>query len=104
MESYCLPMARRCFVDASLPEVERDARMLARWIIRQPLEVTVINARELRQNRVIPGRVLAIRYDAALSELADAGWIRELPTRAGVTVGRRKKDWEINRLLNRSRF
>ncbi|MDH3665280.1 MAG: YfjI family protein, partial [Alphaproteobacteria bacterium] len=102
LESYCLPMARRCFMDASLPEVERDARMLARWIMRQKPETTLINARELRQKHAIPGKVSASRYDEALSELAEAGWVRETPTRAGPFLGRKRKDWSVSPLLERN--
>jgi hypothetical protein len=35
LDDYAVPMARRAFGEAALPEAERDARRLARWILRQ---------------------------------------------------------------------
>jgi len=32
LDGYATPTARRCFGEATLPQVDRDARMLARWI------------------------------------------------------------------------
>jgi hypothetical protein len=38
LESFAVPMARRTFGAAALPEVERDAARLARWLAaRRPL-------------------------------------------------------------------
>ena len=39
------------------------------------------------------------RYEAALAELAEAGWVREAPVRAGDRPGRRRKDWAVNPAL-----
>ena len=36
LAEYARPMARRAFGEAALPEVEGDARRLARWYLRQP--------------------------------------------------------------------
>jgi hypothetical protein len=36
LSEYVVPMARRAFGEAALPEPERDARRLARWYLRQP--------------------------------------------------------------------
>ena len=35
LKDFALPMARRTFGEAALPQVERDAGKLARWLIRQ---------------------------------------------------------------------
>jgi hypothetical protein len=93
LESYACPMARRCFGDAALPQAERDAVALAKWIRRNRPET--VNARQLRQAGAIPTRE-AERYDAALAELEAAGWVRQAFTRAGDHAGRRRKDWTIN--------
>lgn len=91
LESYALPMARRCFGDAALPQAERDAVALAKWIRRN--RPGAVNARELRHAGAIPTRE-AERYDAALAELEAAGWVRPAPASAG--PGRRRKDWSVN--------
>jgi hypothetical protein len=46
-------MAERVFGDAALPEVDRLAAVLARWILRERPEV--VNARDLRRRRACPG-------------------------------------------------
>jgi len=35
LAGYAVPMAKRTFGEAALPEAERDARRLARWLLRQ---------------------------------------------------------------------
>jgi hypothetical protein len=98
LEQYAIPMARRVFGEAALPQEERDARAVARWLIRQnPLPET-INARDLRRMADGPGIRQADRIDAALDELADAGWVRPAPARAGGS-GRRRNDWAVNPAL-----
>ena len=91
LEDYACPMARRCFGDAALPQVERDAVALAKWIRRNHPEA--VNARELRHAGAMPTRE-AERYDAALGELEQAGWVRPAPSTAG--PGRKRKDWLVN--------
>jgi len=47
VEDYFLPMAERCYGDAMIPEPERHAAYIARWIRKaRPAE---INARQLRR-------------------------------------------------------
>jgi hypothetical protein len=95
LEQYAVPMARRVFGEAALPQRERDARTIGRWLVRQnPLPET-INARDLRRMADGPGIGDADRVNAALDELADAGWVRSAPTRAG-GYGRQRLDWAVN--------
>jgi hypothetical protein len=96
LQDYAVPMARRTFGEAKLPERERDARALARWLRRQrPLPET-LNARTLRRMADGPGIGDADRLNAALRELADADWLRSAPAREGKTPGRQRGDWLVN--------
>jgi hypothetical protein len=49
LADYAVPMARRAFGEAALPEAERDARRLARWLLRQSPVPETLNARALRR-------------------------------------------------------
>ena len=98
LADYALPMARRAFGDAAMPEAERDAVTLARWLMAQRPLPAIVNARGLRHASALPTRQPA-RVDAALAELAEANWVREAPARAGDQPGRRRKDWAINPAL-----
>jgi Protein of unknown function (DUF3987) len=103
LNEYAAPMARRCFGEAALPEVDRDTKVLAQWTRQQangPIgpngtEVFAVNARDLRHAGVLNTKEVA-RYEAAISELEAAGWLRPRPRRAGDNHGRRRKDWEVN--------
>lgn len=99
LSDYAVPMARRCFGEAALPEAERDARRLARWVLRrQPIPET-LNVQELRRMQDGPGIPTAERLTAALEELSGLGWVRQAaPNRAGMG-GRSRKDWLVNPAL-----
>ncbi len=95
LQDFVIPMARRTFGAAALPEAERDARRLARWLIRKrPLQSTV-NAKELRRMAQGPAIPDSERMEAALRELESAYWVRPAPSRAA-GHGRQRKDWAIN--------
>jgi len=97
LSDYAVPMARRAFGEAALPEAERDARRLARWYLRQPRpRPAVLNARTLRRMADGPGIASAPRIEAALAELAELGWVRPAPDRDGDSAGRRRSDWAVN--------
>ncbi|HEV7267246.1 MAG TPA: DUF3987 domain-containing protein [Falsiroseomonas sp.] len=99
LADYAVPMARRVFGAAALPEAERDARRLARWYLRQNPRLEVLNAKALRRMAGGPNIPTAERMDAALAELAAAGWCRPAPVRAGDAPGRARKDWAVNPAL-----
>jgi len=99
LSEYAVPMARRVFGAAALPEAERDARRLARWFMRQSPRPAVVNGRELRRMSDGPGIPTAERTEVALAELAEAGWCRPAPGRAGEAAGRPRKDWAMNPAL-----
>ena len=95
LEQYAVPMARRVFGEAALPQAEGDARTLARWLVRQNPPLATINARDLRRMADGPGIRDANRINAALEELTEAGWVRPAPTRAR-GYGRHRLDWSVN--------
>jgi hypothetical protein len=95
LDGYAVAMARRVFADAALPRAERDATALARWLVRQDPAPAMVNARDLRRRGALPTKDAA-RYDAALAELAEAGWLRAAPSRVGLMPGRSRKDWAVN--------
>jgi hypothetical protein len=96
MRDYAIPMARRCFGDALVSQEERDAAVVARWIAKRDPATAIINARELRRMPDGPPIRDPGRLEAALSALAEAGWLRAAPARAGEAKGRLRKDWAVN--------
>ena len=99
VDAYFLPMARRCFGDAALPQELRDAAAVAKWIVR-PTErsgqrPTTINATELRRGEGAPVRD-AKRMRDALAELEDLGWLKNVGGREGGAPGRQRSDYEVN--------
>jgi hypothetical protein len=100
LADYAVPMARRCFGEAALPGAERDARRLARWLLRrQPIQET-LNVRELRRMQDGPGIPTPDRLKLALEELAGLGLVRPAPFRHGAP-GRMRADWAVNPALAR---
>ena len=96
LESYAVPMARRAFGEAAMPEAERDARRLARWLRRQTPMPSTLNARALRRQAHGPGISTPARIEAALAELAELGWVRPAAAREGGGKGRQRGDWAVN--------
>lgn len=99
LSAYAVPMARRAFGEAALPEAERDARRLARWLLKQQPRPTTLNVRELRRMANGPGIANAARVMAALDELAALSWVRASPGRDGEHHGRPRNDWTVNPAL-----
>jgi len=94
VDAYFKPMSRRAFGDAALPEVDRHAASIARYIVRKKL--TDINASTIRRNWKLPGLREARKVEAALKVLEETNSIRPTPSRAGTTPGRRTSDYEVN--------
>ena len=94
LADYAVPMARRCFGEAALPEAERDARRLARWLLRRQPIPSALNVRELRRMQDGPGIATPDRIKAALEELAGLGWVRQAD-RGGIN-GRPRNDWTVS--------
>ncbi len=101
LDDYAVPMARRVFGDAAMPQAERDGRRLGKWLLAQRPLPEVANAKELRRMANGPGIPDAARMEAALGELEAAGWVRSAPARAE-GYGRQRKDYAINPALARA--
>ena len=89
-EDYFAPMAERVIGDAALPQADRDAATLARWIVAK--RPRVVNARELRRKHRLPGLTSADRVRAAIDELMEAGWLTPMKQPTG---GRPRADFEV---------
>jgi hypothetical protein len=97
VDAYAKPMAERVYGDAALPEVERNAAVLARYICK--IGFTTINKRELKRSPH-KSALSALRegqaMDGALAYLVDAGWLLDTGSRDGDSAGRRKGDYAVN--------
>jgi hypothetical protein len=95
-DEYFASHARRTFQDAALPEPERHARTIARWLAsepdgKQPKAVTLRGI--YREKHLgVTGRDAA---HAAAQILVDAGWLRPAPSRAGEHPGRKSERFDI---------
>ena len=94
LEDYLKPHSRRALADASLPKVEQQAAALARHIHANNL--TRINLREIKRNPSTSSLKAAEDVEAAAEALVEAEWLRPAPSRAGGSVGRAKKDYDVN--------
>ncbi len=94
VDDYAKPSALRVFGDAALPETERNAAALARYIVKT--NATRINARDIRRTSGIATLKHAQDVDAATEALEEAGWLRALKQRQGDTPGRASKDYTVN--------
>ena len=68
IEDYFKPMAIRVFGDAALPEADRLATTLARWLLRE--RPKVVNARDLRRKARLQGLREAEKVKLALATLS----------------------------------
>lgn len=98
LHDFALPMTRRTFGAAALPEPERDAWLLARWLIKQRPMPEMVNAKSLRRMARGPAISDPKRMDAALVELEAAGWVRAAFARASGR-GQPRKDHAVNPAL-----
>ena len=85
-------MATRVFGDAALPEADRLATTLARWILRE--RPKVVNARDLRRKARLPGLREAEKVKLALATLVEADWLR--PSLQTGERGRQREDYVVN--------
>jgi putative DNA primase/helicase len=94
VDGYAKPTAVRVFGDAALPVVERNAAVLARYILRH--KPRKINARDVRRTAGLPGLKDAQAVNDAFTQLVEADWLTATPHRAGETVGRQSSDFIVN--------
>ena len=93
VDGYFLPMARRVFGEAAIPEEDRRAMELARWIAEtMPAR---LNARKTR--RQIGGLLRDAKpMTQACEILTQAGWIRPVAAPPNSSGGRTPSDYEVN--------
>lgn len=92
MDDYFKPMVERVFGDASIPEEERLAATLARYIIKT--KPKIINLRKIRREARLQGLSRADKMQGAANALMEAGWLFEVD---GTTeVGRPRGDYAVN--------
>ncbi len=99
IDSYAKPAALRVFGDAALPVSERNAALLARFIVRTKAQR--INARDVRRSSGISTLKQAQDVDAATEALVEADWLRSAPARSGSSPGRASKDFIVNPAVHR---
>lgn len=93
VDGYLLPMAKRTFGAASLPESEKQATALAKWIYANRPEM--VNASTIRRYRYA-GLKTAEDVSNAINGLEEAGWLSPKPSRQGGNTGRQKQDYLVN--------
>jgi hypothetical protein len=96
IDGYFLPMAQRTFGEASIPEEDKRAMELARWIWRE--RPPRFNARETRRS-MRGGLKDAKAMNQACEVLTQAGWIRPVERAPGGSGGRTPSDYEVNPTL-----
>lgn len=97
VDDYAKPMALRVYGDASLPLVERNAAILARYILK--VRMDRVNKRELKRSphkSYLPTMRTAQPLDDAVTYLCDAGWLVEVGGREGDYTGRKSADYLVN--------
>jgi putative DNA primase/helicase len=97
VDEYAKPMALRVYGDASLPLVERNAAVLARYILK--LRMDRVNKRDLKRSphkSHLPTMRMAQPLDDAVAYLCDAGWLVEIGGRGGDVTGRSRGDYLVN--------
>ncbi|HRF07461.1 MAG TPA: DUF3987 domain-containing protein [Xanthobacteraceae bacterium] len=99
-DNYVMDMLTRVYGDAALPQVERNATTLARWITKN--KPANINLRELRRTTGLPGLTEADDVSAAADELVAAGWLRPAPPTPG--RGRKPGDYLVNPAILSKQF
>jgi hypothetical protein len=96
-EDYLKPMAGRVYGDAAVPDGERNAALLARYIRRHGF--SSINLREMRRtphkSHLKPLQPKQALEDA-MDLLENAGWARADFHRDGDNPGQPRKDYRIN--------
>ncbi|RIV83369.1 DUF3987 domain-containing protein [Aurantiacibacter zhengii] len=97
VDDYAKPMAERVYGDAALPKVERNASVLARYIVKQGFDR--INLRALKRSphkSKLSGLRSGDAMNAAIECLVDAGWLLADLARDGEAPGRQRLDYLVN--------
>lgn len=97
VENYGKQMAQRVYGDAAVSVADRNASLLARYILKTGMRT--VNMRELRQHphktHLKPLQVKGA-MDEAFEVMQDAGWLLPSFSRDGDTPGQQRKDYDVN--------
>jgi hypothetical protein len=97
IEDYAKPMAQRVYGDAAVPQAERQAALLARYI--RKLGEAEVNMRALRlhphKQHLKPLQDKGAT-ESAFEALVDAGWLMPHHSRDGDNPGQPRKDYRVN--------
>ncbi len=102
VDTYARPMAEQVYGDAALPEVERNAAVLARYIVKMRFEE--LNKRELKRSphkSALPKMQKAEVLDPAIERLVEAGWLAEDYIRHSDTSGQKRQTYSVNPAVHR---
>jgi hypothetical protein len=91
IDVWVRPTLERVFAEASLPQAQRDAMAVGRWLLKN--RPTTINTRELRRQVGFPGPKESKALDGAIEMLVDARWLIQPPNDG---PGRPRKDFVVN--------
>ena len=91
IDAWVRPTLERVFAEASLPQAQRDAMAVGRWLLKN--RPTTINTRELRRQVGFPGPKEPKALDGAIEILVDARWLIQPPNDG---PGRPRKDFVVN--------
>jgi hypothetical protein len=97
VDAYAKPMAERVYGDAGLPDAERLAAVLARYIVKTGL--AKINLRDLKRSphkSKLPGLRDGQVMQSVIDYLCDAGWLMPDHSRGGQAPGRQRQDYLVN--------
>lgn len=98
VDNWVRPTLERVFAEASLPQAQRDAMIVGRWLLKS--KPRSVNARELRRQPGFTGPKDAKQLDAAIELLADARWLVPVPCDG---PGRPRKDFVVNKAIYETR-
>lgn len=93
IDDYFIPMAWRTFGYAALPKAQRDARAIAKYIIRNKSKE--INLRDFRRMSMSPVTDVGA-LEAAVHHLVDCNWLELAESNS---TGRKAKTYMVNPLL-----
>lgn len=94
---YFIPMARRVFGDAGLPQEQRLATCLAKYVVSNRL--SRINARQIYRSRVVHGINTAETCKLATAYLEDCDFLKPAPCRSGNSAGAQRGDFIVNPMV-----
>ena len=97
VEDYAKPMAQRVYGDAAVSVADRNAALLARYIVKHGL--TDVNMRDMRlapHKRYLKPLLEKGAMEEAFEVLTGSGWLRPNPSREGDSQGQPRKDYRVN--------